>query len=443
MDYFVRHDEGSPLRGPYSESQILEMVGDGEVPDTATYWHEGMDGWEPVKELAPDASGEDTDSPSPEDEPSDSPPPPPPVSSRRGVLILGLVVGAVVLGLLIWLGMGFFGKVDPLYPIKQGDLWGYVNTEGEMIINPKFDSAQILFEDLGAVKNGDKWGYVNRNGDLIIPAQFKEASYFTEGLAPVQLETKWGYIDEQGKMVIKPQFDHAHQFSQGLAPVVIKEQYGFIDKQGAISINLRFDNVETPGILGRILPVGSLLPVKQDGKWGYIDEDGDWVIVAQFEFARPFINDMAAVQQAGKFGYIGTDGKYRINPDFEDAGDFSSDLAPVKTEGKWGFIDVSGNIQINPRFDDARGFFQGLACVMQVTDGTQDRKWGYIDENGKFVSDPQFKMASSFLFGPLAPVSMGDDGRRAYINKKGKIVWMEQESKSSGEDDGGLDAPEN
>ena len=43
--------------------------------------------------------------------------------------------------------------------------------------------------------------------------------------------------------------------------------------------------------------------------------------------------------------------------------------------------------------------------------------------------NPQFKGADPFVFGELAEVRIDDEYRTAYINKEGKIIWMEPESK--------------
>ena len=62
------------------------------------------------------------------------------------------------------------------------------------------------------------------------------------------------------------------------------------------------------------------------------------------------------IVQDGKHGFIDKKGNYVINPRFDDVGFFSDGLCGVKIGDKWGFIDKKGNYVINPRFDDV-GFF--------------------------------------------------------------------------------------
>jgi hypothetical protein len=47
-----------------------------------------------------------------------------------------------------------------------------------------------------------------------------------------------------------------------------------------------------------------LHPVKQDGLWGYIDEDAQWVIPPQYDKAASFSDGLALVEKDGKLMYI-------------------------------------------------------------------------------------------------------------------------------------------
>ena len=66
---------------------------------------------------------------------------------------------------------------------------------------------------LAKVKIDGKWGFINENGDIIIEPKFDEALSFTEnGLAAACLNNKCGFINENGDFVIEPKFDEAGSF---------------------------------------------------------------------------------------------------------------------------------------------------------------------------------------------------------------------------------------
>jgi len=69
------------------------------------------------------------------------------------------------------------------------------------------------------------WGYVDAEGTMQIEPQYEDAAPFSEGLAAVQLRGKWGFIDRTGKVVIKPQFLWPATFEGGVAQVVVDAGY--------------------------------------------------------------------------------------------------------------------------------------------------------------------------------------------------------------------------
>lgn len=90
-----------------------------------------------------------------------------------------------------------------------------------------------------------------------------------------------------------------------------------------------------------------------NGKWGYIDKSGSYVINAQFDAVGAFEdNGLALVRvgdgETGKYGYINKSGEYAIDPQFDDALAFAdNDLAAVKKENRWGYIDKEGKTVID------------------------------------------------------------------------------------------------
>ena len=154
----------------------------------------------------------------------------------------------------------------------------------------------------------------------------------------------------------------------------------------------------------------------ENGKLGFIDEQGHWVIQPRFDgvvWIYKFSEGLVAVRINGKYGFIDKRGNFAIQPRFDDADWFSEGLAKVKTNGKYGFIDKRGNFAIQPRFDSAWSFTEGLAMVK-----TND-KYGFIDKQGDFVIQPRFDDASSFSEG-LAMVKTND--KYGFINKQGDFV---------------------
>jgi actin-like ATPase involved in cell morphogenesis len=148
-----------------------------------------------------------------------------------------------------------------LKPLLTGEKYGYIDSAGQLVIQPQFDFGGEYREGLAAVKINDQWGYIDQTGQITIPPQFDfsedenqdddATNYrsFSEGLAAVRINGKWGYIDQTGEVVIEPKFMWAYDFSEGLAAVVVffetdqRWLVGYIDRKGefVFHLNLRGD----------------------------------------------------------------------------------------------------------------------------------------------------------------------------------------------------------
>ena len=101
-----------------------------------------------------------------------------------------------------------------------------------------------------------------------------------------------------------------------------------------------------------------------------------------FDEAHLFSDELAFVKVNGKYGYIDKKGNWVIQPMFDNAFYFEDGLASVGVNQKYGFIDKKGNWVIQPMFDEAEVFVDELALV------TVNDKSGYIDKKGNWVLQP-------------------------------------------------------
>jgi outer membrane protein assembly factor BamB len=155
---------------------------------------------------------------------------------------------------------------------------------------------------------------------------------------------------------------------------------------------------------------GKLFPVKEYGKWGYINKNGDIIIKPRFDEAGNFCEGMAAIKMNGKWGYIDQTGNRVIESRYDGAGAFSEGLAAVKIDSKYGYIDKKGRVISPPQFDKADAFSGGLACV------EIENRVCYIDRKGNFVWRPKID-ADKEIISVL----------KKYFNSKEKMYREEDE----------------
>ncbi len=303
-----------------------------------------------------------------------------------------------------------------LFPYKSGNLYGYVNVLGEVVIEAQFVLAGEFSEGMAVVSyDGRTTGFINQSGELIISPRFSYAGSFFQGLAIVGLPGVdadapflTAYIDRLGNLVFGDQrFLVAEPFSEGVAAVSLDgEHYGYINLQGVMVIEPQFTQAESFS--------EGLAPVQIVGHYGFINRVGKLIIPPQFEAAEPFKNGRAQVELAGKTGYINHQGEVVIEPLFDYGYDFSEGLALVIRAGKLSYIDELGNVAIDlPELTRAANFAEGLAVV------TIGEAYGYIDRQGKLVIPTQFTYAGDFKHG-LAVVESADIW--GLVNSNGELV---------------------
>jgi len=290
--------------------------------------------------------------------------------------------------------VGFAQSPDTLYPVnvylKDKLLYGYINREGEIVIQPKYYRATDFSDGLAIVeidRLSDLWACINTNDELLFTVN---ADYFirgfSEGYANVDSKDGYFYIDRNGNKVFDKTFFYAHSFHNGYA--IVKHNY-------------------------------------QNTKNSVINKKGEIVLDSLYDFTSDFNNGYAKIQTKNQRGIIDTnfnvtylDTSIHFAFTVNENRNIVSNLIPVRINNKVGYTDLKGNIIINPIFDRGNDFYEGLASV------SLGGKWGFIDTTWKFIIEPKFSNAGCFSDG-LAPVHTEysvNGSFNSFIDKTGKVV---------------------
>ena len=311
-----------------------------------------------------------------------------------------------------------------LAKVRKDGKWGYIDTQGKVIIPFQYDFAWKFSNGLAMVRKSRKNGYINKKGEVIIPFKVEHVSSFNNELAKVRnnYNNKYGFIDITGKIVIPCQFDEAADFSEGLARVYdySSRRYGFIDKTGKLVIPYKYlyASESDRGIFKEGLSAENR-GGPNAATHGYIDKAGEEVIPFHFCMTRGFSEGLAAVMKCdGEWLYIDNTGKTIIqlprNHSPSGTGGFKEGLARVYTSQEIYYMDKLGNKITTPYNSHGQDFSEGLAVI------EKGFLWGYIDKTGKAVIPFQFEEAGSFTNGRARV--QANDGKWGYIDKTGQVV---------------------
>jgi hypothetical protein len=309
---------------------------------------------------------------------------------------------------------------------------------GEMAIPQTFDGAHSFHEGLAAVQVGDKWGYIDKTGKMIVAPQFVQVVDFIGGLTFGETQDyDLEFIDKTGHNPFGVRFQNISDnfdFSKGYVGVEVNNKWGFIDKTGKYILTPQFDERDTPtdccadqyGVRWQGVDFREgLAAVNSNGKWGYIDATGKFVIPAQFDDAENFSEGLAAVKQGQKYGYIDPAGKWVIAPQFDYADEFAEGLADVELNKTWGWIGPDGKFKIPARFDWINAPLLGDEDMWQggLAVAAANGVIGYLDKSGTFTPEHNFYSVDNYSE-DLSAVGVGDalNGHYGFIDRRGKIV---------------------
>ena len=182
------------------------------------------------------------------------------------------------------------------------------------------------------------------------------------------------------------------------------EKFGCINELGDTIIPFIYDGIE-------LFKQGIALAEK-DNFFGYLKLTGESVTNFEFDDAESFNEDRAVVNKKGNLYVIDRLGN-TISSFYDGISDFNEGLAIVKKNNLYGAINKSGKLEIPIQYQRMGEFINGL-CYAQ-----KNELYGYVDKNGYTLIPFIFDWAENFKNG-FARVKK--DNRYGVINQNGQYI---------------------
>ena len=368
-----------------------------------------------------------------------------------------------------------------LYPVVNEQKYGFINSQGELLVEPIYDLVGRFSEDRCIVEkfpaDEDSFqeyidssgqevisptrlqGYINSSGQEIIALKHTLfCSSFSEGLAQyADAIGQVGFIDQWGEFKIYPQFNREYEgnasmgFSEGVAAVATDSGWKYINKEGEEVFKNRFETAKR--FQDGYALVSQLQKASQTESYliedfFFIDKEGQRLETIPCNINgsnQGFRNGLCKVilpAAGGKsednwIGFINTDGNLAFEERFWNSSSFHQGLCSVKKRGgKFGVINTKGEWVIEPLYEEMGLFNYGIAPFRQ------NQKWGLLNQRGEVILSPQFSFINSFLgyiipsdpdpnpeFQELTIAMIEEPGekkrkkvKKVYINRAGEIV---------------------
>jgi hypothetical protein len=344
--------------------------------------------------------------------------------------------------------IGDVNNDEGLTVFEKDGLYGYINSNGKVVIKPVFEYLSDFSEGLALFGENGKYGYINLNGEKVIEAQFDYAHDFSNGRAVVGFidtsnildydedgdfytyASKEGAINSSGKIVIQPIYDQISYFSHNLAYSTINKKKSIIDIDGNVVLieeqlpkdcSLMFFQsglsdlfiIEKGGYEvseGEDYEIGNW----RLGKYGFMDIKGNIVLEPVYNHIGLFNSGLACVSIGQNYGYMDTTGKIVINLKYDYASDFSDGLAYVEKSSKRFFINTNDE-KIFECDDCDSEFSNGLTKIKM------NKLYGFINTKGEVIIPCKFSHVYESFKNGLAIIE-DEYGNKQYINTKGDII---------------------
>lgn len=191
-------------------------------------------------------------------------------------------------------------------------------------------------------------------------------------------------------------------------PLVISPQWEtkcLVDKNGHQIQTKTYDEIIRTNFRN------SFLPIKLNGKWGFLNKQGEEVVPPKYDMVSVFIGDYATVGLNDKFGFIDKSGHEVVPPKYDNiSGNYTENIIAIEVNKKWGFINLTGKVIIPPKYDGFCGhFYNNVQCI------AQNKKVGFIDKKDNVIIEPKYDAVKRVIDGS-AKIYLKD--KIGYINRE-------------------------
>ncbi|MBR6514758.1 MAG: WG repeat-containing protein [Clostridia bacterium] len=204
---------------------------------------------------------------------------------------------------------------QPYYSYKVTKvLWGYMDANGKVVIEPRYQSAFDFSSDGYAVAENEynRIFLIDRRGGVVLNYSQRTYNFSGAGAQSIAdghfMPDTYG-VENTGMLYLDKGY--------------IRMRRKLIDTENAYTVTREYDmvvnaaggEVTLPQDCSVVAYSDGVLLVKRGELYGYIGTDGSWIVEPTLVYAKPFSEGLAVMGYAeGKLGVIDTEGNYVLYP---------------------------------------------------------------------------------------------------------------------------------
>jgi hypothetical protein len=293
---------------------------------------------------------------------------------------------------------------------KEASGYGIINIDGDYVLDPVVDQLEH--------SRGDFFYGFDENQYLLIKGDDVKSDVAYNSYHKITKEGDLMLEYIHGKLRRVMEEDGILYDGVGMESVQVIEQ-------GLYSVKFREDKIGLLGNKGWLVePAASadwikfgkdgFFPAGKNGKVGFVNSSGGWVIEPLFEDTGTFSEQRAKYKSAGSWGLIGPDGQVIAEAKWDDIKDFSSGTAVARAGSQFYLMNTSGQVVNESGFDHICRLKEGYFLV------EKEGKRGLLDKWGKELLPIEFEniqveKADFFI--------VRKEGLTGVVNEKGDVIF--------------------
>lgn len=358
--------------------------------------------------------------------------------------------------LIILFAAFYTGLRAQIFEVKQGDKWGFIDEEGNILIPARYD---FIYDDYEysrqeegyfAFRQGEFMGVYKVGEGELVPPEYEKVKVFSNlnhhGYIEIQKEGKTGLLDTIGNELVHPFCDELNQLLPGVFSYRQEDAWGIMSLDSSLAISADFDSVYSElnnfviGVRsgyysawhtsGRRLFADRESPMSflSDHVLTYMAEDTSLYGMADSmaESITEAVYDtlwsqqgFIMMRQGSDFGLASHKGEIFLEAVYgRIVVDETRRVWYQSSSGSWGIMSAKGDTIAPPMFS-RRGSFTGNLAVI-----TQGSGWGVINQFGDILTERGYDVVR-FEFGAIllrlddewTQIPVDEDGRRMLRRK--------------------------
>lgn len=257
--------------------------------------------------------------------------------------------------------------------------YGIVDYFNQIVLDTKYDEiSKIYGNDMYVVKQDGKQILIKKDGTEVLKDGYDSISQIlknTDNGIIFMKNSKLGVMKTTGEITIEPEYDEMKEAKSGILIASKEGKYGIIDMQKDIKVDFKYAMInynekadiyiaEDVNFNNDI--IDSTFTVKQTGILVDMNDEKGYIKLRQadeykyynykFEEKKELEininNTLFLSKKDGKYGFIDKEGNVIVDYIYDDATEQNTyGYAGIKKDGKWGSVDNKGNVVQEPTYN--------------------------------------------------------------------------------------------